>query len=426
MSRYVSNAGAFYAYLAQGLGRAWGVSASAVALVAYNTIQIGLYGLFGVLMQGLFEGQLGLWSWPWWLWALVGWVLVGILGMLRVDLNASVLGVLLILEVAAVIVFDVVALGNPAGGSISFDGFLPENLFTAGVGGVLAFGIAAFVGFESGTAYSEEVRDPRRTVARATYLALFITGVLYAISAWALTVGAGPDDVATRAAEDPGLPFTIMAEHVNTIVVDAANILFATSVFAALLSFHNAVARYVMALGRERVMPHMFGSKGVGSGAPIAGSLLQSVLALGFIAAFAVLERDPILELFTWLSYIAAVGVLLLMFGTSFAVIGFFRKRGPTLEGAWQRVVAPILAILALGAIISITVYNSDAVLGTAKNSMLVYVLPGIVGVAAVIGLLWGVILRSARPAVYEGIGRGVKEEDDEAQPQPLSGVGLR
>ena len=90
MSRYVSNAGAFYAYLAQGLGRAWGVSASAVALVAYNTIQIGLYGLFGVLMQGLFEGQLGLWSWPWWLWALVGWVLVGILGMLRVDLNASV------------------------------------------------------------------------------------------------------------------------------------------------------------------------------------------------------------------------------------------------------------------------------------------------------------------------------------------------
>src|SRR5918911_2042691 len=49
MSRYVSNAGAFYAYLANGLGKAWGVSGSFVALVAYNGIQIGLYGLFGAV-----------------------------------------------------------------------------------------------------------------------------------------------------------------------------------------------------------------------------------------------------------------------------------------------------------------------------------------------------------------------------------------
>jgi hypothetical protein len=52
MSRYVSNAGAFYAYLAQGLSRAWGVAGSFVALVAYNTINLGLYGLFGAVFGG--------------------------------------------------------------------------------------------------------------------------------------------------------------------------------------------------------------------------------------------------------------------------------------------------------------------------------------------------------------------------------------
>src|SRR5918999_5122698 len=43
MSRYVTNAGAFYSYLAQGLGRTCAVAGSFVALLSYNAIQIGLY-----------------------------------------------------------------------------------------------------------------------------------------------------------------------------------------------------------------------------------------------------------------------------------------------------------------------------------------------------------------------------------------------
>src|SRR5262245_49691018 len=42
MSRHIYNAGAFYAYLAQGLGKVWAVSGAGLALLAYNTIQIGL------------------------------------------------------------------------------------------------------------------------------------------------------------------------------------------------------------------------------------------------------------------------------------------------------------------------------------------------------------------------------------------------
>src|SRR5436190_12260957 len=64
MSRYVSNAGAFYAYLANGLGRAWGVSASFIALVSYNAIQIGLYALFGVAFVGFVACKFG-WNLQW-------------------------------------------------------------------------------------------------------------------------------------------------------------------------------------------------------------------------------------------------------------------------------------------------------------------------------------------------------------------------
>ena len=44
MSRHIRNAGAFYAYIARGLGRPAGVGAASIALVAYNLLQVGLYG----------------------------------------------------------------------------------------------------------------------------------------------------------------------------------------------------------------------------------------------------------------------------------------------------------------------------------------------------------------------------------------------
>src|SRR5207237_6266170 len=92
MSRHLSNAGAFYAYLANGLGRAWGVAASFVALLAYNGIQVSLYGLFGVVV-GAFIKQKAALDLPWWGWALSAMLIVGLLGLRRIDLNARVLAV---------------------------------------------------------------------------------------------------------------------------------------------------------------------------------------------------------------------------------------------------------------------------------------------------------------------------------------------
>jgi amino acid transporter len=416
MSRHVSNAGAFYAYLSKGLGGAWGVAGAFVALVAYNTIQIGLYGLFGFLVQGFVQSHNINLNWNWWAYALVAWALVALLGVLRVDLNATVLGVFLIAEVIAVVLFDVGAIRHPAGGSLNFSGFAPHNLFTSGVGAVFAFGIAAFVGFESGTSYSEEVRDPRRTVAHATYGALIITGVLYSVSAWAMTL-AVPNEIADAQSAAPTVPFGVMGTYWGNWVSDAANVLFCTSVFAALLSFHNAVARYAMALGRERVLPSFLGNRGRGSGSPIAGSLLQSLLGIVAIIIFAWSQLHPLFEMFTWLSYIAAVGVVGLMLTCSIAVIGYFAKRPGSPESVWQKVIAPVLATLALLGILALMVLNSDSILFSpiqAPPKSLDYILPGIVAVAAVLGLIWGLIIRSSRPAVYANIGRGLGDDDDE------------
>jgi amino acid transporter len=424
MSRYVANAGAFYAYLAQGLGRESAVGGAFVALISYNAIQIGLYGLFGAAIEQFIDDKTGF-DMPWWAWALGAWLVVALLGASRVDLNARVLAVFLTCEVIAVTVYDIVAFAHPAGGTVSVDGLSPSKLFVHGLGAVFAFGVAAFIGFESGATYSEECRDPRRTVARATYIALAFTAVFYAISAWAMAANVGTDQLQKAATEaGPGLVFGVLDQYVSPVVADIANVLFLTSILAALLSFHNGVARYLFALGRERVLPRALARVGVHTGGPLAGSLVQTTLALIVIVIFAVANADPVLALFTWFSGMSAVGVILLMAATSAAVVGFFRKR-PSEENLWQRTIAPALACLVLLTLVVLLVANFDSLLGTDPNSPLRWLFPALVLASAVIGVIWGAVLRRSRPDVYEGIGRSatgfIEEDAAEAEGLDLS-----
>jgi amino acid transporter len=406
MSRHVANAGAFYSYLANGLGRESAVGGAFVALVSYNAIQVGLYGLFGYSMRAFIIEKTNF-DMPWWAWALCCLALIAVLGLLRVDLNAGILAIFLTGEIIAVIVYDVVAFAHPAGGSVSADGLNPSKLFVSGLGAVFAFSVAAFIGFESGASYSEECKDPKRTVARATYATVAFTAIFYAVSAWAMSANVGSSDLGKAALENgPGLVFGPIAQYTSSTLADVANVLFLTSMFATMLSFHNAVSRYLFALGRERVLPKQLARVGVRTGGPIVGSVVQSCLALVVVVIFALNHADPLLKLFTWLSGLSAVGVILLMAGTSAGVVGFFRKRPEAEDNTWQRAIAPGLATIVLGALVVLLVVNFDSLLGTDPNSPLRWIFPAIVLVAAVAGILWGAILRRNRPDVYEGIGR--------------------
>ena len=104
--------------------------------------------------------------------------------------------------------------------------------------------------------------------------------------------------------------------------------LFLTSLLAAMISFHNTTARYAFALGRERVLPAVFGQTSPRTGAPRVASLAQSVLGLVVIVLYAVAGWDPLVQLFFWGGTAGGFGVLLLIATTSVAVIAFFARTG--------------------------------------------------------------------------------------------------
>ncbi|MGW2560193.1 APC family permease [Streptomyces sp. NPDC001514] len=413
MSRHVHNAGAFYAYIARGLGPTAGAGASYVALVAYSAMQVGIYGILGFEISGLLATYLHL-TVAWWVPALAAAAIVAVLGWLKIDLNAKVLGVLLVVECTLVVIFDIAAIAEPGREGLSFSAFNPDTLTGAGLGTALCFCIAAFVGFEQSPVYAEETSRPHVVVSRVMFLAVGYAALFLALSAWALTVAAGPGAISGEAAEQgPGLLFSLTQARLGGTFTDVLHVLFVTGMFAALLSFHNVVARYAFAMGREGLLPAAFGRTNRSSGAPATGSVLQSAVSVLVVVAFAVTDHlptgdptTPVLRLFTWMGNIGALGVILLMAAASFAVIAFFVRRGAAGVQAW-RLIASALAGLALIAIAVYTVKDFDVLIGAGPGSALNWILPVVIGVALVGGLLYGAVLRSARPEVHARIGLG-------------------
>lgn len=404
MSRHITNAGAFYPYVANGISRSAGISVSFVALLAYNAIQISVYGLFGWSVANYVQQKTGS-ATPWWLWSVVMLVIVGVLGALRVDINAKVLGVLLLLECLVIVIIDVVLLNNPAPAGHVLAPMNPGNLFVAGVGAVFAFSVASFTGFEGAATYGEETRNPSKTIATATYIAVAVTAVLYAVSALAMAAGTGPDQVVAQTQQQgPALWFGLSNQHLGAAFTDVVNVLFLTSQFACLLSFHNAVARYFFALGREGVLPDTLGRTNRRTNAPVAGSLTQSLVALAVILGFALAGADPILQLFTWLGTTASTGVVWIMAMVSLSVIGFFRRRAGA-ETMWQRIIAPALAAALLLALLVLIIANFDRLVGSAADSALRWILPGSLVLAAVVGYLRSAVLRARKPEIYGKVG---------------------
>ncbi|GAA4243156.1 APC family permease [Dactylosporangium darangshiense] len=429
MSRRIVNAGAFYSYITAGLGRIPGVAAAMAALEGYNAMQIGLYGGIGAGLH-LFLATHHI-DVAWWLLAGGAWVLVAILGLLRVELSGWILAFLLACELVVVLVFAVVHAAHPAGGVTTFDSLSWSGLSFAGFGILSCTAIAGFVGFESAPVYSEEARNARRTVPRAVYITLVVAMLVYAFGSWAMADAAGPDKVIALAKDNTSeLPFILAQPYLGQAWMDAGHLLYCTSLFAALLSFHNTSARYAFALGREGVLPRWLGRFNRAN-APVWGSLTQTMLAGAVLVLFAVQGWDPFLILFFCGTVLGGFGVLLLMTVTSGAVLRYFgtvtRRHSPV--GIWTGTIAPGLALVLLTGISVLTVQHFDELLGMPATSVWRYALPASFVVVALLGVARALYLRAARPDAYAAIGKGSPDAEgfgpSGPPPGPVDTLGL-
>ncbi len=209
MSRRIQANGAFYAYVTAAFGDRVGAGAGWLALLAYCTIQAAMYGLYGAAFSGLLA-SVGL-PLPWWLLSVATMALVQILGSLNVELGARILAVLVGLEILILLAFGIGVLlsgGGPEGIDVGAS-FSPGAIASGAPGVAIMFAVASMFGFESTAIYSAEAKDPGRTVARATYLAVVVIAAFFSFISFMLVSYYGRP----RSGRRPGLPSSLETQH---------------------------------------------------------------------------------------------------------------------------------------------------------------------------------------------------------------------
>jgi amino acid transporter len=411
MARHHTSTGAFYSFVSRGLRQPAGGAAAMIALLGYNAMQIGLYGLFAAAAAGFFSDTLGI-SLPWWIYAFAAMAIIAVLGYRQVDLSLKVLAVLVSLEFLIVLILDVVILINGGQGGTAPLTATPFTWasFTSGpVALALLFNFAAFIGFEATTIYSEEAKDPKRTVPRATYVAVLTIGAFYTVTTYLMVEGqgaAGLQDYLGGLQPDPTVFLFALGEtYVGPIFTVIMSLLFVSSVFAALLAFHNAVARYLYALGREGLVPARLGRTHAKHLSPHTGSLSQSILAFVIVLIFVLTQQDPVLALFTWLTQLGTLAIIVLMAVASFAVVAFFAAHRDFDSNVFRTIVAPIVGGVAMTAVAIYAASQFGLLIGN-PESPLRWILPALIIVAAIAGVIAAVTLRTRSPELYAQMGR--------------------
>jgi amino acid transporter len=389
MSRFVTSTAGFAAYLESGFGRTAGFVGAALALLSYTCMLIALYGILGFFTSAIVADLTGL-QLDWKVWSLIAWAGVAILGYMEINLSAKVLGVLMIGEVLILAIFDVGVLAQGGASGINFEAFQPSNVFSDGLGVALLFAASCFVGFEATAIYGEEAKDPRRTVPRATYAAVTLIAVFYAISTWAIGLAHGTEAVQTAAAEDPGnFVFAVNTQYVGHWATLLMNVLLVTSSFAVLVAFHNTLSRYNFALGRAGALPRSLGRSHPRWQSPHRASLAVTIVSIVILALFMLAGADPFAELYAWLIGVGTLGVLVMQAATSFAVLVFFLRRNRAELQLWSGVIAPVLGGIGLAGAAFLAVTNWDLMTG-AKEGVPV-LLPWLVVLAGATGVLWAI-----------------------------------
>lgn len=402
MAPHISNAGAFYAYIQKGLGRVMGLGAASLALTSYFCILIAIEAYIGVAISGLIRDLAGL-SFHWLPFSIFTILVIGMLGYRDVELSSIFLGIALVLEIGVVLVIDLaIAVHRPVT-SWDLSPFNPQTILSGSPGLGLMFAIYCFIGFEATVVFREEARDPDRTIPRATYLAVLITGAFYIVSMWCEIAGLAPSRLMLLAASQPDQMYLILAqEHGGTLVRDTVHVLVVTSLFACMLSLHNIIVRYKFVLARLSLLPFRLSHVHAVHGSPHVASVAQTAISLVTLCGIAILGVPPVTGVYAFGATAGTIGYIVILMLTCLSVIVYFSRMKERLF--WQTKVAPALAFLALALCLAIALSNLPALIGGTYAGELSGAAVAVIGLPFFGGLLGAAYLRAKKRELYESL----------------------
>ncbi|WP_022962005.1 APC family permease [Halopseudomonas pelagia] len=403
MSKYITNAGAFYAYIQKGLGRSVGLGSAALAVVSYALILVALDAYIGHALAGAIGNFTGV-DIPWWLYSFMAIGVISWLGYRDIELSSKFLAIALILEIAVVVVVDIAVFVDKGLAGMEGAAFEPANFMAGSPGLGILFAIFSFIGFESTVIYREEARDPERTIPRATYTAVFLVGAFYIVSMWCAVSGIGGDNIpAYTEAHGADMYLALTEYYLGIVFMDVMQVLLITSLFACALSLHNIVVRYKYTLGRFGVISNSFSKVHPAHGSPHFSSMALTLFSVVMLTVLVAIGADPATEVYAWGAMAGTLGYMTILSLTCAAVIVFFRRQ-PGNTQFWSTLIAPAGGLIGILGCLWIAIANlPDLIGGDNASTVSVLVVLALIATFA-FGVLTAQRMRLFQPSLYDAL----------------------
>jgi len=300
LARRVPGSGGPYVYARAGFGDfagflvAWGYwisiwcanAAIAVAMTSYLAYFVPAVAADRALATGIAIG--------------VVWLLtaVNVSGVRKAGTVQVVTTVLKVLPLLALGTFGLIHLNTGHFRPFNASGGSPFSAITA----TAALTLWAFLGFESATVPADEVRDPARTIPRATVLGTLFAAAVYIVSTVGVMGVIAPADLAQSSAPFGDAARILWGEGAGWLVAAGAVI----SCFGALNGWILLQGRIPQAAARDGLFPAFFGRVSR-HGTPAAGLIVSSVLVTMILALNA---SEALVDQFTFIILLATLTAL--------------------------------------------------------------------------------------------------------------------
>ncbi|MBP1326703.1 amino acid transporter [Leucobacter exalbidus] len=401
VSSALKRPGGFYALVSAGLGRMAGLGTGFTAIFTYFAAVLSVYAIAGTAFSDLLENFFGAERVPWWTVGLVCVVAVGFLGYFNIQLSAKVLYVFLTLEFLLIIAYIIAVIAQGGANGFGLDSFKPEYMFSGALAVGALFAITIFGGFEATVIFREEVRDPDRTIKRATYGVIALLAICYALLSWVFIYAYGPGVILEVLGQDiAGAAGQSVREYVGEAAYLFANILLFTSAFALQLASHNILTRYVYNFGKDRILPKSLAAIHPKNVSPYKASIAVSVVCAVGVAGIAI-SGVPDDILYATIASFLTYGMVILVTMVSFAIGVYMLKHKTSnlFHAALMFIGGGIFAITTVFATVRFDLLSG--LVGTPALIMLsvcwAFILSGV-------GL--GYYLKKKKPEIYRNVGR--------------------
>jgi len=408
MAQRIHRPGGFFAYIARGLGKPFGVGAGMVAVVGYVSGLVAIFAVQPFLFQQVLA-TLGV-TLDWKICSILMLVIVGALSWRNIDLSAKLVGATVVCEFTLLIALIISIAVHKGGQAFSGAVFAP-SVFHHGqwtVAFVLAF--LCFQGFETGALYAPEAKNPAKDVPRGLYLALGTATVIFTLVTWVLISITGVSDLQAKlmSGNPSAFVFNVAQAYLGTAGLKVFSIFVVIASLASTLTFTNFTSRYIQSLSAERLLPAIIARKNkhhVPGVAVIALLVIVVLIDLGLGS----IGLDPYTQISPVGFGLSVTAITVILMLASASVVLFFR--GDAARGEdWRIRVVPVIATLLLAVALVIELRSFSYVTGS-TDAWLSY-LPLAVVLALVGGVGFALWLRANRPTAYAEIALGDSAEE--------------